>query len=112
MPPAEPVTAEELERARTKWLKGWDQAFTDPETIGVSLSESVAQGDWRLFFLTRDRIRAATLADVPRVAEQRLLPLAPGLHAWTLLRGLSTAAAPPAAPAAAAAPAVRAGAPA
>ena len=70
----EPITSEELERARTKWLKGWEQAFTDPETIGISLSESVAQGDWRLFFLTRDRVRSATLADVQRVAEQRLLP--------------------------------------
>ncbi len=70
----EPITAEELERARTKWRKGWDEAFTNPETIGISLSESVAQGDWRLFFLTRDRVGSATLADVQRVAEQRLLP--------------------------------------
>ncbi len=69
----EPITAEELERAKTKWLKGWDLAFTNPETVGISLSESVAQGDWRLFFLTRDRVRDATLADVQRVAEQSLL---------------------------------------
>jgi zinc protease len=71
---AEPVTAEELERARAKWLKGWDLAFTNPETVGVSLSESVAQGDWRLFFLIRDRVKAATLEDVQRVAIERLLP--------------------------------------
>ncbi|WP_428419108.1 M16 family metallopeptidase [Methylibium sp.] len=71
---AEPVTAEELERARAKWLKGWDLAFTNPETVGVSLSESVAQGDWRLFFLIRDRVKAATLGDVQRVAIERLLP--------------------------------------
>ena len=71
---AEPVTAEELERARAKWLKGWDLAFTNPETVGVSLSESVAQGDWRLFFLIRDRIKAATLEDVQRAAVERLLP--------------------------------------
>lgn len=71
---AEPVTAEELERARAKWLKGWDLAFTNPETVGVSLSESVAQGDWRLFFLIRDRVKATTLEDVQRVAVERLLP--------------------------------------
>ena len=70
----EPITQEELDRAKTKWLKGWDQAFTNPETVGVSLSETVAMGDWRLFFLNRDRVREATLADVQRVAEQRLLP--------------------------------------
>lgn len=71
---AEPVTAEELERARAKWLKGWDLAFTNPETVGVSLSESVAQGDWRLFFLIRDRVKAVTLEDVQRAAVERLLP--------------------------------------
>jgi zinc protease len=68
----EPVTAEELERARAKWLKDWEAAFTDPEVIGLSLSESIAQGDWRLFFLMRDWIKAATLADVQRVAGERL----------------------------------------
>jgi zinc protease len=69
----EPITAEELQRAQTKWLKGWEMAFTNPETVGVALSESVAQGDWRLFFLIRDRVQALTLADVQRVATERLL---------------------------------------
>jgi zinc protease len=70
----EPITDEELKRAQAQWAKGWEQAFTNPETVGVSLSESVAQGDWRLFFLLRDRVRDLKLADVQRVAEQRLLP--------------------------------------
>ena len=68
-----PVTEEELERARTRWLKDWDMAYSDPQKVGVSLSESIAQGDWRLFFLTRDRIRDLKLADVQRVAENYLL---------------------------------------
>ncbi|MBH1986943.1 MAG: insulinase family protein [Burkholderiales bacterium] len=66
----QPVTKEELERARTRWLKDWDALFADPQHVGVALSESVAQGDWRLFFLTRDRIKAVQLADVQRVAER------------------------------------------
>ena len=70
---AEPVTDTELERARAKWLKNWEQTFANPETVGMVLSESVAQGDWRLFFLARDRIRDARLADVQRVATQRLI---------------------------------------
>lgn len=70
---SEPVSAEELQRAQAKWSKQWEMAFTNPETVGVSLSESVAQGDWRLFFLTRDRVKALTLADVQRVATERLL---------------------------------------
>lgn len=70
----EPITQEELDRAKAKWLKAWEQAFTNPETVGISLSESIAQGDWRLFFLTRDRVRDIPLADVQRVATQYLLP--------------------------------------
>lgn len=71
---AEPVTAEELERARIGWLNGWDQGFNDPEAIGVAMSEAIAQGDWRLYFLQRDRVRAVTLADVNRVSQQWLKP--------------------------------------
>ncbi len=69
----EPITAEELERARIKWLNGWEQQFTDPERVGVAVSEFVAQGDWRLFFLLRDRVRNVKLADVQRFAAERLL---------------------------------------
>lgn len=69
----EPLTDEEFQRAKVKWLKAWYQAFTNPETVGVSLSESVAQGDWRLFFLIRDRVRDLKLADVQGVAERYLL---------------------------------------
>jgi len=70
----EPVTAEELQRAKSKWRKAWSLGFTNPETVGIALSESIAQGDWRLFFLNRDRVRDVTLADVQRVAEQYLRP--------------------------------------
>jgi len=69
---AEPVTAEELERARTQWVNNWEKGFSDPEMIGVQLSEAIALGDWRLYFLSRDQVRKATLADVNRVARERL----------------------------------------
>ena len=70
----EPLTQAELDRARLRWLKAWEQAFNDPERVGVALSDSIAMGDWRLTFLLRDRVRDLTLADWQRVAEQRLLP--------------------------------------
>jgi zinc protease len=70
---AEPITEEEFKRAQVKWLKGWEQQYSNPETIGVALSETVAQGDWRLLFLVRDRVRALTRDAVQRVAEQRLV---------------------------------------
>jgi zinc protease len=69
----EPITSEELERARVKWLNDWDQQFSDPQRVGVALSDSVSQGDWRLFFLLRDRVRQARLADVQRFAGERLV---------------------------------------
>jgi len=69
---SEPVSAEELERARTQWLNEWDKGFADPERIGVALSEAVADGDWRLYFLFRDHVRKVTLADIRRVAAERL----------------------------------------
>ena len=69
-----PVTAVELERARTQWLNGWEQGFTDPEVVGVQLSEAIALGDWRLFFLQRDHVKRALLADVQRVAALYLKP--------------------------------------
>jgi zinc protease len=68
--PKEPITAEELERARLAWLNDWEQGFTDPERVGVALSEAIGRGDWRLYFLARDHVRAVTLADVNRVGSE------------------------------------------
>lgn len=69
----QPFGPDELQRARTKWLNDWDLVFADPERVGVALSEAIAAGDWRLFFLNRDRVRSIALADVQRVAQERLL---------------------------------------
>jgi zinc protease len=71
---SEPVTAEELERARTQWLNSWDNGFADPERVGVALSESIGLGDWRLYFLRRDQVRQVSLADVQRIATTWLRP--------------------------------------
>ena len=68
------LRAEELERARTALLNDFEKVQLDTPTLVRSLSEFVALGDWRLFFLYRDRLRKVTLADVQRVAEQYLKP--------------------------------------
>ncbi len=69
----QPISAAELERARTQWLNDWERVFTDPENIGMALSEAIALGDWRLFFLGRDRVRELQLAELQRVAQAYLL---------------------------------------
>jgi zinc protease len=71
---SQPITAEEFERAKVQWLNQWDRRFTNPEAVGVALSEAIGGGDWRLFFLQRDRVRDLKLADVQRAAESYLLP--------------------------------------
>ena len=70
---AGPFTPAEVDRARAKWLNDWEQRFTNPEQVGIALSEFVALGDWRLYFLLRDRVKAATAEQVNRVALAHLL---------------------------------------
>ncbi len=69
-----PVTAEELKRAQVDWLNDWEQTFSNPNAVGLALSEAIAMGDWRLFFLSRDQVHEVTLADVQGVAQRYLLP--------------------------------------
>ena len=69
-----PPTKEEVDRARTVLLKNIDLTLNAADRVGLALSESIAAGDWRLFFLNRDRIRKVTPEDVQRVANAYLLP--------------------------------------
>jgi len=66
--PGEPVTEDEVERARTQLLNDIDLALANPRELGIALSEFIALGDWRLFFLYRDRLREVKREDVQRVA--------------------------------------------
>lgn len=68
----QPVTQAEVDRARARAQKRVDEALADPTRFGISLSESIAAGDWRLFFLHRDRLRQVTPDDVQRVAARYL----------------------------------------
>ncbi|MDH4173308.1 MAG: insulinase family protein [Betaproteobacteria bacterium] len=70
----EPVRAEEVERARTTLLNEMDKAPLDARELVSALAEFHTLGDWRLFYLYRDRLRAVTVADVQRVAEAYLKP--------------------------------------
>jgi len=69
-----PLTKEEVERARTALLKEIDLALNSSENIGLEMSEWIAAGDWRLFFLNRDRIRSTTPEAVQTAAVRYLKP--------------------------------------
>jgi zinc protease len=67
-------TQEEVDRERTGLLKNIDLTLNSAEQVGLELSEWMAQGDWRLFFLHRDQLKKVTPADVQRVAAAYLKP--------------------------------------
>jgi len=67
-----PITEAELARAKSTLLSDIDNTINNAQGLAIALSEAIAKGDWRLFFLQRDRIEALTVADVQRVAQQYL----------------------------------------
>ncbi len=66
------VSEEEVERAKTYWLKQWELTFTNSQSVATQLSEWAAQGDWRLIFLYRDRLEQVTAESVQQVAKRYL----------------------------------------
>ncbi|MFA5521004.1 MAG: pitrilysin family protein [Castellaniella sp.] len=70
----QPVDEADLARARNKWLAEWDRIYADPARLAGILSETVASGDWRLFFWLRDQVERVTADDVQRVLAAWLVP--------------------------------------
>ncbi|MEJ0089801.1 MAG: pitrilysin family protein [Limisphaerales bacterium] len=66
------VSAEEVARAKQQILKARELAANDTSRIAVALSEWTAQGDWRLYFINRDRIEKVTPAAVQAAAARYL----------------------------------------
>lgn len=67
------VTAEEVNRVKQQILKARERSATDTAQMGVALSEWAAQGDWRLYFLFRDRIEQVTPEAVKAAAAKYLV---------------------------------------
>ena len=67
-------TKEEVERAKNELIKQIELGFNSSERIGLEISEFVGMGDWRMLFVSRDRVKNVTLLDVKRVAKQYLKP--------------------------------------
>lgn len=67
-----PVTEEEVNRAKANMLKQIDQIFRNSSYLGTYMSEFIGAGDWRLAFIFRDRVENMT-ADKVNAAVQRYL---------------------------------------
>jgi zinc protease len=65
-----PATEEELKRQVQQQRTAFDRALADPQDFGVGLSEYIALGDWRLFFLSRDQLAEMTPARVGQAAQR------------------------------------------
>lgn len=68
-----PPTADELARFKAKAKKAFKLQLANSGSASIALSEYIGAGDWRLMFLTRDRIAALTAADVTKAASDYLV---------------------------------------
>ena len=64
----QPVTDAEMNRVRQENETAFERTLADPQQFGVALSEYIAAGDWRLYFLARDQIARLPAQEVARQA--------------------------------------------
>ena len=64
----QPPTKEELERVRLAWLNAIERNLNEPQEVGKALSEPVSLGDWRMYFLSRERVQKMTGEQVAAAA--------------------------------------------
>lgn len=68
----DPPKPDEIKRIRQQIQSDIDQTLNSSDRLGLQLSEWIGAGDWRLFFLNRDRLKLVTSDDVVRVAKTYL----------------------------------------
>ncbi|CAN5365605.1 pitrilysin family protein [soil metagenome] len=68
-----PATSVEVERAKRQLVQQRERQLANSQGFAIGLSDWAGCGDWRLFFLHRDRLEKVTADDVNRVAKQYLL---------------------------------------
>ncbi|MEI6408959.1 MAG: pitrilysin family protein [Bacteroidota bacterium] len=69
-----PPTADEVAKAKARIQKNQEMFFKQSDRLGLSLSNYIGIGDWRLAFLFRDRIANVTPEDVLTVANKYFKP--------------------------------------
>ena len=69
-----PFGEEEVNRAKIRYNRMSEMMLSSASAMSSALSSASALGDWRLFFLQRDRIASVTAEDLNRVAKQYFPP--------------------------------------
>lgn len=69
-----PLSDEEIKRAKDRMLKNFELVFRNTEQVGTGVSEYIAQGDWRLAFIYRDRLEQVTSDMTSEVAKRYFKP--------------------------------------
>ncbi|MBO9618193.1 MAG: insulinase family protein [Niabella sp.] len=68
------ITAADLERAKNALSKQLFNVQNNTINFCIALTEIIGAGDWRLFYIYRDRLEKLTLADVQGVLKKYYLP--------------------------------------
>ncbi len=68
-----PITKEEVDRAVRTLTQQRERTLSNSQLFAISLSDWAACGDWRLFFLHRDRLEKVTADAVNKVAAKYMV---------------------------------------
>ncbi|MEO8854828.1 MAG: insulinase family protein, partial [Ginsengibacter sp.] len=66
-------TEEDVSRAKNSLIKSMDNVNSNTLNLAITLTELIGAGDWRLWFLYRDRVEKLTVDDLERVAKKYYL---------------------------------------
>jgi zinc protease len=68
------ITEEDLTRAKNNRLKYIEDAMNKTTDFAIALTEFIGAGDWRLWFLNRDRMEKLTVDDLKAAAKKYYKP--------------------------------------
>ena len=67
------INEEDVARAKNTLIKQIDNVNNNTMSLAIDITEQIGAGDWRLWFLNRDRVEKLTVADLERVAKKYYL---------------------------------------
>ncbi len=69
----DPLTKDEVERAKREILQQRERTLANSQLFAIGISDWAGCGDWRLFFVHRDRLEKVTEEDVNKAAAKYLI---------------------------------------